>query len=53
MTKMQKIKRSVDARAGEVDTNQLTARLFYHQVSVLGTEIIQYISSMKRVNRGN
>lgn len=52
MTEMQKIKRSVDSIAGKVDTNQLTGRLFYHQVLALGTEIILYISSMKGVNTG-
>ena len=52
MTEMQKIKRSVDDIAGEVDANQLTNRLFYHQVLALGTEIILYISSMKGVNTG-
>lgn len=50
MAEMQKIKRSVDAIAEEVDANQLTGRLFYHQVLALGTEIILYISSMKGVN---
>lgn len=50
MAEMQKIKRSVDAIAEEVDANQLTGRLFYHQVLALGTEIILYISSVKGVN---
>lgn len=53
MTEMQKIKRSVDDIAGEVDANKLTGRLFYHQVLALRTEIILYISSMMRVNTGN
>ena len=53
MTEMQKIKRSVDDIAGEVDANKLTGRLFYHQVLALRTEIILYISSMKGVNIGN
>ena len=50
MAEMQKIKRSVDAIAEEVDANQLTGRLFYHQILALGTEIILYISSVKGVN---
>ena len=50
MAEMQKIKRSVDAIAEEADANQLTGRLFYHQVLALGTEIILYISSVKGVN---
>ena len=50
MAEMQKIKRSVDAIAEEVDANQLTGRLFYHQVLALRTEIILYISSVKGVN---
>lgn len=43
----------MDAIAEEVDANQLTGRLFYHQVLALGTEIIIYISRMKGVNTGN